>query len=245
MLITPLATTQIISKPENEYATLPWLDWPEGDKDADHLAEFAGRACYKSWNRPNPATATNVDYLKNIINQQHFSVMEHASISFYAEGVSRSLLAELTRHRHLSFSVVSQRYVRMDREEFVVPPAIVEYGDEVGRQKMYMEWTIHELFEEALNDAFEKYNQIADALIKKGVPRKKAFEAARSVLPNAVESPMVVSGNIRAWRDVLGKRYHIAADAEIQEFAVEVLHHLREYAPNSVQDIPEVPYGDL
>jgi thymidylate synthase (FAD) len=54
---------------------------------------------------------------------------------------------------------------------------------------------------------------------------------------------MVVTGNLRAWRDVLGKRWHVAADAEIREFAGLVLGHLRDVAPNSVQDVPVAPYG--
>lgn len=104
-------------------------------------------------------------------------------------------------------------------------------------------WTVRHEFDEAVESAFGSYNLIADALLAKGLPKKKALEAARSVLPNAAEVKMVVTGNIRCWRDVIGKRYHEAADAEIREFATEVLKHLRHYAPNSVQDIPEVPYA--
>ena len=77
---------------------------------ADFLAEFAGRNCYQSFDRPNPATRENKDYLKHIIDVGHESVLEHASVTFYIE-TSRSVLTELERHRHLSFSVVSQRYV--------------------------------------------------------------------------------------------------------------------------------------
>lgn len=66
----------------------------------DTLGEMAGRLCYESWDRPNPATATNAGYLANIIKQQHFSVLEHASATIYLEGVSRTLTHELIRHRH-------------------------------------------------------------------------------------------------------------------------------------------------
>jgi thymidylate synthase (FAD) len=219
--------------------------------DADELGEFAGRACYESWHRPNPATATNDGYMANILSQNHESVLEHSSVSFYVEGVSRSLLAELTRHRHLSFSVLSQRYVRLDSDRVVLPPLIDEYGDtplilspfppEWGGQ----DWTIQDEIDDAIQHAFDAYNAVADKLISKGVPRKKALEAARCVLPQAAESPLVVTGNLRAWRDVLGKRHHVAADAEIQMFAAEVLRHLRAIAPASVQDIPDEPYGSF
>ena len=85
-----------------------------GTTDADGgqaLAEFAGRACYESWHKPNPATATNAGYLRHILEVGHLSVLEHGSVTLYLRGVSRSLTHELVRHRHLSFSQLSQRYV--------------------------------------------------------------------------------------------------------------------------------------
>ncbi|AUG87310.1 thymidylate synthase [Streptomyces phage Rowa] len=198
--------------------------------DADALAEAAGRLCYKSFHRPNPDTAANADYLANILRQGHYSVLEHASASFLVRGVSRALLTELTRHRHLSFSVVSQRYVNYEETEPVIPPAL---------RGTKAEGQIQAAYAEALTD----YAILVEWLVSfKGLKRKAAREAARCVLPNAAPVDMVVSGNLRAWRDVLGKRHHVAADAEIREFAGEVLMHLRNVAPNAVQDIPEVPY---
>lgn len=199
--------------------------------DADALAEASGRLCYKSFHRPNPGTAANVDYLANILAQGHYSVLEHASASFLVRDVSRALLAELTRHRHLSFSVVSQRYVNYEETEPVVPPAL---------RGTKAEGQIQAAYAEALTD----YAILVEWLVAmKGLKRKAAREAARCVLPNAAPVDMVVSGNLRAWRDVLGKRWHVAADAEIREFAGLVLKELRSVAPASVQDVPEVPYG--
>jgi thymidylate synthase (FAD) len=204
--------------------------WPD---DADALAEFAGRLCYMSFNRPNPKTARNEDYLKNIIDQGHFSVLEHSSVTFLVRGVSRALLTELTRHRHLSFSVVSQRYVDYSKTAPVLPPA-AEGVDGTAS------WIINESYQRALED----YERLVEYLMdEKGLKRKQAREAARAVLPNAAPVDMIVSGNLRAWRDVLGKRWHMAADVEICRFAGLVLGHLRVIAPNSVQDIPDEPYG--
>ena len=202
---------------------------PGPTRDADALGEAAGRICYKSFDRPNPATATNAGYLSNILAQGHYSVLEHASVSFLVQGVSRALLAELTRHRHLSFSVVSQRYVDYADTEPVIPPALV---DDMGAVKAL---TDH------YEDSVRAYETLANLLISKGLKRKAAREAARAVLPNAAPVDMVVTGNLRAWRDVLGKRHHVAADAEIQEFAGHVLRLLRQVAPNSVQDISREP----
>lgn len=201
----------------------------------DELAELAGRNCYQSWNRPSAKTASNEGYLSNITEQNHFSVMEHGSVTFYVTGVSRSLLAELTRHRHLSFSVVSQRYVDANDLEFVYPPIIEELeGDYWERATAELGYT--------RDSSLIAYNELVSIFENNGYKRKEAREAARAVLPNMMDTPLVVSGNIRAWRDVLSKRYHIAADREIQGFAEEVLKHLRVLAPNCVQDIGE-KYG--
>jgi len=199
--------------------------------DADALGEAAGRICYKSFGRKNPATASNAGYLGNILAQGHYSVLEHSSVTFLVRDVSRALLTELTRHRHLSFSVVSQRYVPYENTSPVVPPAVAAVpgmAEHLGRE-----------YERAL----KAYADYVETLTANGLPRKQAREAARAILPNAAPVDMVVTGNLRAWRDVLGKRHHVAADAELQAFALAVLEHLRDVAPNSVQDIPTSPYG--
>lgn len=202
----------------------------EGDS-ADRLAHFGGRSCYLSWEMPNPKTATDESYLANILKQQHFSVLEHASATFYIEGVSRSLLAELTRHRHVSFSVESQRYVDYSNTRPVIPPAI--------RGNASMEKIIEDQYTRAL----VAYQVLADQLVHDGKTRKQAREAARSVLPNCAPVAMTVTANHRAWRDVLGKRYNIHADAEILELATELLSQLRAIAPATYQDIPLEPYA--
>jgi thymidylate synthase (FAD) len=197
--------------------------------DLDALGEAAGRICYKSFARPNPKTAHNAGYMSNILSQGHYSVLEHSSVTFLVRGVSRALLAELTRHRHLSFSVVSQRYVNYADTAPVIPPAI--------QPGSLAEDDVREAYDAAL----QVYEDLVTHLTAVGFKRKQAREAARCVLPNAAPVDMVVTGNLRAWRDVLGKRHSTHADAEIQEFAALVLANLRSVAPNSVQDISEEP----
>jgi len=205
--------------------------WTENE-GADLLSEFAGRSCYLSWNRPNPKTRANVDYMKHILEVGHESVLEHASVTFYIEGVSRALTHELIRHRMLSFSQASQRFIKSDDAEPVLPPAIDE-DSKAGR---------------ALKNSFivarSAYRYIADALEQDSpeLNRKQVREAARAVLPNSTATAIVVTGNHRAWRDVIKKRWHVAADAEIRELAGELLNQLREVAPNTYQDIPTEPY---
>lgn len=200
---------------------------PDFPESADLLSEFAGRACYQSWDLPNPKTRENRDYLANIINQGHFSVMEHASMTLYVTGVSRSLLTELTRHRHLSFSVLSQRFVDSSEANYVIPPALAELSSEEVNGGL---------------DAFALgagrcYEHLVASLESEGLGRKQAREAARCVLPNMTETKFVVTGNHRAWREVIAKRISPHADAEIQAFAKRVLEIAKEIAPGLYQDM--------
>src|SRR5690554_1935779 len=125
----------------------PFVDQFDGTA-VDTLVEFAGRSCYQSWKRPNPATATNEGYIANILKQGHFSVLEHASATFYVQGVSRALTHELIRHRHLSYSQLSQRFVNEGREDdLVLPPAA--RGDEVAAH-------IHRMVHDFTDQAYEE-----------------------------------------------------------------------------------------
>lgn len=104
------------------------VPWNTDAHGGQALAEFAGRACYQSWDKPNPGTSTNAGYLKHILEVGHLSVIEHGTATFYFTGVSRSLTHELIRHRHFSYSQLSQRYVTVDAAggEAVVPDVIVD-----------------------------------------------------------------------------------------------------------------------
>lgn len=200
----------------------------ETASDAEVLMEFGGRGCYLSWDKPNPKTANTPDYLKNIIAQGHESVLEHASVSFYIEGVSRALTHELVRHRHFSYSQLSQRFVDEAAAAMVLPPAI----DKNSRAAALLE----EVFEKSL----QEYEQIVDALTRSGLKRKQAREAARAVLPNMTETKILVTGNHRAWRQFLQRRMDPAADAEIRRLAYEIFEQLYVSYPALYEDIKEM-----
>jgi thymidylate synthase ThyX len=119
--IVPLRVQAIAWTHFEAPADVPW-ETDTGGGEA--LAEFAGRACYQSWKKPNPSTATNAGYLRHILEVGHLSVLEHGSVSFYLSGVSRSLTHELIRHRHFSYSQLSQRYVP-ERDAAMVEPEVI------------------------------------------------------------------------------------------------------------------------
>jgi thymidylate synthase (FAD) len=209
-------------------ADVPWSTDAAG---GEALAEFAGRACYQSWGKPNPATATNAGYLHHILEVGHLSVLEHGSVTFYFTGVSRSFTHELIRHRHFSYSQLSQRYVP-EREAAMVEPGVIASDPE-----------LHKRFVAASEAAVQAYNDLLEGLETKfaDVPnatlrRKQARQAARAVLPNATETRIVVTGNYRAWRHFIAMRATEHADVEIRELAVECLRQLQEVAPNVFAD---------
>lgn len=234
MLVTTVAHTHIVNLPESLRGT-PFAtrgdELPYETTDMDWLAELTGRGCYKSWKLPNPDTATNEGYVENILDHQHYSVLEHGSVTFYVEDVSRALLLELERHRFTSYSAESQRFVDTQKwhPEAVVPPAMRE----------------HEGLKLLLQGHYEKSLELYDSSYKylrdTGLSVKKAREASRAFLLESTPVDFFVTANIRAWRDIMGKRWSSHADEEICEFAGLVLKRLQEIAPNSIQDISETP----
>jgi thymidylate synthase (FAD) len=209
---------------------------PPGDVNelfaADYLAEAAGRACYQSWDRPNAKTASNQAYLAHILDVRHFSVLSHASATFYIEGVSRTLSHELIRHRFLAFSQLSQRYVDGKKMDWVCPP--IALRDSTAQAIM------EQNFQRAVNDYESLSERLATTAQLEGysgtLTKKRAREAARAVLPNETETKIVVSGNHRAWRDFLAQRWTESADLEIQRLAGIIGERLMELAPSTFAD---------
>lgn len=188
--------------------------------DMETLTEFAGRACYQSFNRLNPDTCTTDAYLKRtLFEQKHWSIAEHASATFYITGVSRAFTHELIRHRHLSYSQLSQRFVDEWGANVVLPPALQRHDE--GGQAIADVDTV-------TSDA---YLDIANTLSTIGLPIKQAREAARAVLPNMVETRIVVTGNLRAWHEVIERRTAPDADAEMREVMGIIRDELHTIAP--------------
>jgi thymidylate synthase (FAD) len=218
----------------------PDVDWITDAEGGQALAEFAGRACYQSWDKPNPATATNAGYLAHLLEVGHLSVLEHANATFYVTGVSRSLTHELVRHRHLSFSQLSQRYVP-EHDAAMVAPAVIADDPE-----------LREAFEAAAGASVRAYaallkrleDRLDDPHTSATLRRKQARQAARAVLPNATETRIVVTGNYRAWRHFIATRASEHADVEIRGLAVDCLRELVRVAPNAFGDFTITALAD-
>lgn len=194
--------------------------------DAELLSEYSGRVCYDAFG-PRQGRKNTADYLHNILAQRHGSVLEHASATFYVQGVSRSLTHEWIRHRHLSPSQRSQRYVAEDVQSFVLPPDIGMFS------------SAYDIWEQACRTSHDAYVQLVDILMKnfeggyetKMETRKAARQAARSVLPNATETKVVMTGNLRSWRNTLLIRGSKGVEPEIRRLQFALLPELRKIAP--------------
>jgi thymidylate synthase (FAD) len=228
---------QLIAK--TDFVPPPDVPWSTDAVGGPALVEFAGRACYQSWSKPNPKTATNAAYLRHIIDVGHFSVLEHASVSFYITGISRSCTHELIRHRHFSYSQQSQRFVPEHDSQVVVPPGIQDDPE------------LLEIFRAAADASRATYGELLTRLEAKFADqpnavlrRKQARQAARAVLPNATETRIVVTGNYRAWRHFVAMRASEHADIEIRRLAIECLRQLTHVAPQVFSDFEITELAD-
>ncbi len=165
----------------------------------------------------------------------HESPIEHASFTFAVEGVSRSLLAQITRHRIASFSVQSQRYVRKEAFSYITPPEIEKNAEAKA------------LFDDTMQLLQQRYDRLsellagqrraefeAQGLSPKQVEKKTekaAIEDARYVLPNACETKMIITMNARSLRNFFRLRCCGRAQWEIRELAWQMLALCRKAAP--------------
>ncbi len=219
-----------------QFLGAPHIHWQsDSDVPAQALAEFAGRLCYLSFgpdagfeggHKLIAGRTSNADYLANVIGVKHGSVLEHAVWSFLFEGVSRACTHELVRHRHLSYSQLSQRYVDESEVAFVLPPEIQEGTPAYDVWYRACERANHD-YRELLALVEEQVKDEPSATLR----RKRARQTARGLLPNSTETKIVVTGNARAWRHFVEMRASGFADTEIRRVALRVLRILQNEAP--------------
>jgi thymidylate synthase (FAD) len=203
----------------------------------EHLTEIAGRLCYLSFARPRPGG--NEAYLEHIREVGHGSVLEHAVWNFIFTNCSRSLTHELIRHRHFSYSQLSQRYVDESVAEYVEPDCIANNPE------------LHKVWLDAVAHSHRAYLELVEKLLEafkdepdRTLRRKLARQAARSVLPNATETKIFVTANARALRHFIELRGSRHAEVEIRKLAVQVLRIMQHEAPHIFNDYRLEPLPD-
>lgn len=205
-------------------------------QDADKLVEFAGRVCYQSFKKGRQSD----DYHDHIRESGHGSVSEHTYFTFYVKGVSRSLTHDWVRHRHLSPSQRSQRFVDESGIEYVIPPLYLLFGED-DRKQAERFLKVHQ---RVTQYAYDKLVALGDKVVAEMYPnltpterRKRVRESARCVLPNASETGLVMSGNARAWRHYLKLRGNSLPDLEIHRLALRIAHILKRESAHLFSDI--------
>lgn len=160
----------------------------------------------------------NSKFIKLLTTMNHFSPFEHASFTFSIEGVSRALLAQITRHRIASFSVRSQRYVSESEFNYIIPPAISALGKDAENK-----------YEQQMQTMLDWYRDWQQAL---GGAGEVSNEDARFVLPNACETKMIVTMNARELLHFFQLRCCNRAQWEIRNIAWDMLKEVTAVAPN-------------
>ena len=174
-------------------------------------------------------------FLNMLINMGHESPLEHVTFTFAIEGISRSCSHQIVRHRIASFSQQSQRYVKLEQFDYIIPPQI----EKVKEAK--------KIFTESMKRDQEDYDKLVDILFEKHYKRlieegktekqaktqgeKMAIEDARYVFPNACETKMVFTINTRSLYNFFDHRCCDRAQWEIRELATEMLKQVKEVAP--------------
>ena len=200
-------------------------NWEPDASVAEIVPIFAGRSCYQSFG-DSVGRKTAEEYLGHILEVGHYSVLEHSSITFHIQGVSRTFTHELIRHRMASYSQLSQRFVPYDQVlPLVVHPNVslvdgtleeyFSYGEEALKTYRFM---LDKYYKEFGNETFAQ--------------KKKARETAREFLPNMTEAKIVVTMNLRGWLEMLSKRNAEGADGQIHKVASIIQSKLENLAPH-------------
>lgn len=205
----------------------------------EQLISAAAKTCYSSADVDTLLDGLDEEktksYLTMLTEIGHESPIEHASFTFAIEGVSRSLLAQITRHRMASFSVQSQRYVREHGFEFVLPHEIeaVPEAKEAFLTIMEDDQKVYEKLTAILEER-HKQTFLLDGYSEKEACRraeKKAIEDARYVLPNACTTKLVMTTNARSLYNFFRLRCCNRAQWEIRELAEEMYRQVYAVAP--------------
>lgn len=167
-------------------------------------------------------------FLNMLFNLGHESPIEHATFTFAIEGISRACSLQLVRHRIASYSQKSQRYVNEGGFDYIIPPSIAKHP------------YLKTMFETEMNHIQNKYDYLRSCLvteimndecISKEAAEKRANEDARFLLPNACETKIIVTMNIRSLFNFFKERCCNRAQWEIREMAMQMWHLCMEVSP--------------
>lgn len=205
--------------------------------DAERLVELSGRICYMSFGEKQ-SPRTNSEYIANLINKAHESVLEHANFSILADNISRALSHQLVRHRvGFSYSQLSQQYHDEADTTFVKPDGLEGYPD------------LEALWKATVENSLDSYRRMEAELISletsTDLSDKERMRMIRSVcrsmLPAAATTCLMITANARAWRNMFSVRGAIEGDFEMLDFCAGVFDLIESHAPALFSDFERIP----
>lgn len=200
--------------------------------EPEQLVAAAAKLCYSTCGIDDLIEKLDEEkvqkFLDHLMSLGHESPLEHITFTFGIEGVSRAVLAQATRHRIASFSVQSQRYCNLDKTFSYITPKAIEECEEAKKLFDHIMEVEHGAYTKLSNILKEKH--IADGVEPK-TAEKMAIEDARAVLPNACETKMIVTMNLRELLHFFELRCCSRAQLEIRELAIEMLRQCQEISP--------------
>ncbi len=207
--------------------------------DGERLVAAAARLCY------SPVGVSEIEdsldekkiesFLSTLMDLNHESPIEHVTFTFGVEGVSRALTHQLVRHRIASYSQQSQRYVKLDQFQYIIPPAIEKNKIAKTLFVKSMEESQHH-YEEIANllceDYYNKYSEVGFTEKEaKQKAEKESIEDARYIFPNACETKIVFTMNARSLYNFFKLRTCLRAQWEIREMAIAMLKEVKKVYP--------------
>ena len=198
---------------------------PNPEKSVACAAKLCYSACSIDEISDSLEAEKAASFVEMLMKLGHESPLEHITFTFAIEGVSRTLLAQLTRHRIASYSVQSQRYVKSAGAEYVIPPEIEKIPEAKAE------------FERMMLEAKKSYDNLTEILTKHygsddKKTEKKAIEDARYVLPNAWSTKLICTFNARSLLNFFSHRCCNHAQWEIRNLANEMFKLVYEVAPS-------------
>lgn len=239
MKIITQPSVEIVSAPR--FFPHPVYELPDADVEAENIVAIAGKVCYDSYGKDGRSVKAHVT---SLVESGHHSVLEHVHVGLFIGGISRGCSHEIVRHRMFNYSQRSTRYTAEDDAAIVLDPYYTELwerdksdGLDGAEEVMLAE------FLESCEDSVCTYVQQVSKLARlnpHGLTgrdlRKWCRGKARQLLPHALETRMVMTGNLRAWRHFIVMRSSRHAEAEIRRLAQAIYGKVSRIAPSAFAD---------
>jgi thymidylate synthase (FAD) len=191
--------------------------------EPEEVVAMAAKLCYSPSGveelREKIEAKDQAAFVEKLASIGHLSPIEHVTFTFGIEGISRACSHQLVRHRVASYSQQSQRYVREDQFDYVIPPSIRQDPSLVKE------------FARCMDEAQANYTNVLKRLDELGYKGEAGQQDARYLLPNAAETKIVVTMNARELLHFFRMRCCNRAQWEIRDMAGRMLEHVKKVAP--------------